>query len=253
MANTPKTAKKTVDQIQAENTAKFMAGAAQAETAETAEVKNPDGSTGTDIAANAKKAEAAEAKAKKDAEKAAKKAEADAAKAAKVAATAEARVKAKAEREARLEALKSEGKNYVGSMLALADRVKSGAYVKGLTGQLRSNDELAITLDGVGPDGVIQLAKHVLAIEENPYTKLNIGQQSMNFRNRMRGALKKGTLTFDQIKAAIVELDIDATELIQKAAVEKAARIAARKAEAEAKAAAKAAKPVKAEAEAEAA
>ena len=245
MAKTPKTEKKTTDELQAENTAKFMAGKTEG--------TNADGSTGTDIAANAAKAEKEAAKALKDVEKVAKKAEADATKAAKTTATTEARALAKAEREARLEALKAEGKNYVGSMLALADRVKSGAYVKGLTGQLRSNDELAIALDGVGPNSVIQLAKHVLAIEENPYTKLNVGQQSMNFRNRMRGAIKKGTLTFDQIKDAIAELNIDGTELIQKAAAEKAARIEARKAEAEAKAATKAAKPVKAVAEAEAA
>lgn len=237
---TDKAATKTVAQTQAEDTAKFLAGEKQEG------VKNSDGSTGTDIAGNAKKAEAAEAKAKKDAEKAAAKAKADEAKALKQTATTEARAKAKAEREARIEALKAEGKNYTGPMLALADRVKSGAYVKSATGQLRSNDELAVTLDGVGPNGVIQLAKHVLAVDENPYTALNVGQQSMNFRNRMRGAIKKGTLTIQAIKDAVVELDIDATELLKKAQAEKAQKAEARKVEAEAKAKAAAEKAAKA-------
>lgn len=243
MAKADKAMKKSTDQVQAENTAKFLA--------ESKNATNKDGSVGTDLAAKAQAEEAAAVKAAKDEAKAAKAAKAaadNAAKATKAAERLAANAVKKAEREARLEALKTEGRNYVGSMLALADRVKSGAYVKGLTGQLRSNDELAVTLDGVGPNGVIQLAKHVLAIEENPYTKLNIGQQSMNFRNRMRGAIKKGTLTIDAVKATIVELDLDASETITKAAADKAARVAARKAEAEAK---KAAKPVKAEAEQE--
>ena len=233
-------ATKTTDQVQAENTAKFLAG----------EAKNPDGSTGTDMAAQAKKEEAEAAQKAKAEAKAAAKAVKDAANAEKAAARAAASEAKKAEREARIAALQADGKKYVGSMLALADRVKSGAYVKGTTGQLRSNDELAIALDGVGPNGVIQLAKFVLGMEENPYTKLNIGQQSMNFRNRMRGALKKGTLTMDSVKEAIVTLDIDATEVIKAKAQAKADAKAAREAAAAVKKAAKVAKPVAETAEA---
>lgn len=236
MAKAPK---KTTDQIQAENTAKFLASKQEG--------KNADGSVGTDIAAKAAaeekaaKAEAAaKAKAEKDAAKAAAKAEKDAANAAKAAERKAAADAKKAEREARLQALRDSGKKYVGSMLALADRVKSGAYVKSATGQLRSNDELAVALDGVGPTGVIQLGKHVLNLETNPYSQLNIGQQSMNLRNRMRGAIKKGTLTIDAIKAAIVELDIDATESIKAKAQAKADAKAKREAEAAAKKEAKA-------------
>ena len=89
------------------------------------------------------------------------------------------------------------------SMLALAERAKSGAYIKSVSGQLRSVNPLADLLDGVSVDDVIRLAKEVLNISENPYTKLNTGQQSMNFRNRMRGALAKGTLTLDMIAEVI--------------------------------------------------
>jgi hypothetical protein len=211
------------------------------------EKKNADGSTGDDIAGKSKQDAAAEAAKAKIAEKAAKNAakaeakeKADATKAEKSTATAEARAKAKAEREERIAALQAEGRKYIGSMIALTDRVKTGVYIKGTTGQLRCTDELAEALDGVGPNGVVQLAKHLLNEETNKYAHLNVGQQSMNYRNRMRGAITKGALTLDAVKAAIVELGIDATELIQKAAVEKAARVQARKDEAAAKEAAKA-------------
>jgi hypothetical protein len=259
MAKTPKS--KPVSNVQNDNSANYMA---EVNTKKAAAV-NADGSTGTDIAGNAAKAEAdavkmvkkaladaakaeakaladaakAEAKALAGAAKAEAKALAGAAKAEKQTATTEARAQAKADREARIEALKADGKNYTGSMLALADRVKSGAYIKGATGQLRSDDELAQTLDGVGPNGVIELAKHVLGVEANPYTALNVGQQSMNFRNRMRGAIKKGTLTIQDVKDAMVELDVDATELLKAKAAEKAEKAEARKV-----AAAEKAKPV---------
>ena len=201
------------------------------------------------------KTEAAQAKiAEKAAKKAAadaKKAEREAAKAEKEAAsslTKEEREAKKAERLARIEALKAEGKNYTGTMLSLADRVKQGVYVKSTTGQLRSHDELAQALDTVTPTGVIQLAKHVLALEANPYSHLNVGQQSMNLRNKMRGAITKKVLTIEQVKAAIVELDLDVSKEIAARKQAKDEAKAKRLAEAEAKkAAAEAAKAKKAE------
>lgn len=227
-------AKKSTDQMQAENTAKFLAsqaaeGTASAEATES--TKNADGSTGDDIAGKAAKAEKEAAAALKKADAANKKAAKDEAAQVKK----EARAAAKIERDARLAEL---GKNYKGSMLALADRVKAGAYVKGITGQLRSTNELAVALDGVTPNGVIQLAKHVLGLDENPYTHLNVGQQSMNLRNKMRGAISKKTLTIEAVKAAIVELDLDATAAIQASAKAKAEA----KAKADAEKAAKATK-----------
>ncbi len=163
------------------------------------------------------------------------KAEREAAKLAKAGVNTAEREAAKLERAARIEALKAEGKNYVGSMLALADRVKQGIYVKSATGQLRSTDELAVAFDGVGPLGVVQVAMFVLGEEANKYAALNIGQQSMNYRNRLRGAVTKGTVTLDQIKEAIVTMDVDGTEQIQKANAEKAAAKAKRELEAKAK------------------
>jgi hypothetical protein len=158
--------------------------------------------------------------------------------------TKEERDAAKAARAERIAALDPDGtKKYHGSMLALADRVKQGVYVKGATGQLRSTNELAEVLDAVPVDNVIRLAKIVLELPENPYAQLNSGQQSMNLRNRMRGAIKKGTLTLDAIRECIEENGF-ATATDWAAAAEakretRAANAAAAKSAKEAKAAAK--------------
>jgi hypothetical protein len=177
----------------------------------------------------------AEAAAKVAAEKKAKADEKEAklaAKKAEQAEKAEARAKSKAEREGRLAALAAEGKSYTGSMLALADRVKQGVYVVGATGQLRSNDELAQALDGVSATDVVRIGMDVLKLEDNPYYKLNVGQQSMNLRNRMRGAIKKNTLTIAEIKAYIERNSITVTPYVDPAV--KAAAKAQKKADAEA-------------------
>jgi len=191
------------------------------------------------IAAKAAKKEAAEmAKAEKAAAKLA-------AIQSKNVSTKEERDAAKAARAERLAALDPDGtKKYHGPMLALADRVKQGAYVKGATGQLRSTNELAEVLDAVPVDNVIRLAKIVLELPENPYTNLNSGQQSMNLRNRMRGAIKKGTLALDTVRECIEENGFaTATDWAAEAEAKRAARaasVAAAKAVKEAKAAAKA-------------
>lgn len=189
------------------------------------------------------------AKAEKQAAAAAAKAEKEAAKAAKSTETEAQKAEKKAAREARLAELKTEGRTYVGSMLALADKVKSKAYVKGPTGQLHSGDDLATVLAGVQPLGVIQLAKVVLDLESNPYSHLNVGQQSMNLRNKLRGAIRKDATVMQKVKDTIVELDLDVTDAILKIKAEKAERIAKAK---EDKAAKAAAKPAKQEEEAEA-
>jgi hypothetical protein len=102
------------------------------------------------------------------------------------------------------EKLAGDGRNYTGSMLALAARVKAGAYVKGSHGQLRSNDDLAVALDSVPPANVVKLAMEVLGETENKYASLNVGQQSMNYRNRLRGALKKAL----EVNGVKVTLDL---------------------------------------------
>lgn len=208
----------------------------------------------TDPAKIAAKAEALERMAK---EKAEKKAKADADKEAAKKEKAEAAAKAKTERDAKaaaaLEARKAAAagtdRTYFGSMTALAERVKSGVYTKGLTGQLRSSDELAIALDAVPTDNVIKLGMEVLGLTVNPYAALNRGQQSMNLRNKMRGAIKAnegaglkredGTVvTLDYIKSV---RDANNYATAEDAA---AKRAEAKKVKAEAAAAAKAAKEV---------
>lgn len=142
------------------------------------------------IAMKAAKAEAAAfAKSQREAEA---KIRAEA-RAAKTAENAEARA-------LRQKELAESGRTYVGSMVSLADRVREGHYVKGLNGQLRTSDELALALDAVPPANVIKLALEALELEANPYVHLNQGQQSMNLRNKMRGAIKAGTLTVDAVK-----------------------------------------------------
>lgn len=118
-------------------------------------------------AAEAKAKERAEAKAKRDAEKAAEK---EAAKAEK----------------------KPRERTYEGSMLALSARVSDGTYVKGVNGQLRSNDDIAIAMESVPAQKTVPLLLEVLKLGTNPYAHLNYGQQSMNLRNRLRGAVRKG-------------------------------------------------------------
>lgn len=165
--------------------------------------------------------------------KADKKAAADAKKAEAEAKRTERNEQIRANKEARAARLEqmAEGteRTYTGSMLALADRVKQGVYVKSGTGQLRSNDELALALDLVPVDNVIQLAKVVLELPENPYTKLNTGQQSMNLRNRMRGAIKKGTLTIAKIREVIEAEGFDTYKgYAEKVAAEKEAKARAK-------------------------
>lgn len=138
-------------------------------------------------------------------------------------------------------------RTYYGSMTALAERVKNGVYTKGLTGQLRSSDELALALDAVPTDNVVKLG--VMIFGSNPYAHLNRGQQSMNFRNKMRGAIKaddgKGMIlpnvtpeqrvTLDYIKHLRDENNFATAE---DAAAKKAEAKAKREAEASAKKAA---------------
>lgn len=131
-------------------------------------------------AAAKKKEEAAKTKADKAAEREAASKLSKEQREAKAAAIAEAR-----------KAGDPEGKRtYFGSMLSLADKVKAGAYKKGLNGQLRSDDEVARILEVVTPANTVKLLMQVLCLTENPYAHLNIGQQSMNLRNKLRGALR---------------------------------------------------------------
>ena len=192
------------------------------------------------------KAKIAEKEAKA-AKQAAAKAAADKAKAERAEAKAKAKAETDAKKAERASELAAAGRTYTGSMVALSERVKMGLYVKSATGQLRSTDELAIAMDAVEPVNTVKLGTLVFG-EANKYGHLNIGQQSMNYRNRLRGALKNGyemTVTgpegSDPVK---VKLTIDVLkELIanHKLAVDIAAIQATKDAVAKAKADAKAA------------
>ncbi len=218
--------------VKAKNAAKEAKLAAQAEAKE------------------AKLAAQAEAKAAREKAKAEKLAELEAKKAE--------REKAAAERKKKLaahaEELQAEGRKYVGSMLALSDRVKAGAYVKGMTGQLRTTDELAEALDAVPPSNVIKLGLEVLGLESNPYEALNVGQQSMNLRNKMRGALRQGKITLEQVKSIRDERGYATAEDEARAKAQakadkealKAKKLAEAEAAKQAKAAAKAEEPAEA-------
>jgi hypothetical protein len=230
MNKTPKTAAEK-DAEGAENAA-YNAELKAKKAADAAEKK---------AAAAAAKAAAAEAKAKKAAESAIAK---------EIAAAERAKIKAEkdAARAAKLAELRSDSKRtYFGSMLTLADRVKANAYVKGVNGQLRSNDDIAIALEGCSPANVVKLCTEVLeandllpAEAKARYAELNVGQQSMNLRNRLRGALKHGKITMSlitQTRDAGNYADAEAN-LAAKAEAKQAA-VAAKQAAAAAKQAAK--------------
>lgn len=105
---------------------------------------------------------------------------------------------AKSERLAKIAANKA-AREAQPKMGALAKKIKAGVYVKSMTGQLRSTDPLATALDAVPPTNVIGLALAALQLEANPYSHLNVGQQSMNLRNKLRGAIKAGKVTIEAI------------------------------------------------------
>jgi len=103
---------------------------------------------------------------------------------------------AKLAREAAAEKAKAEGKavrerTYEGSMTALSERTRQGLYTKGVNGQLRTSDPLAVALETVPAKSMVALLMKILGLSVNPYPSLNYGQQSMNLRNRLRGAIRK--------------------------------------------------------------
>lgn len=145
------------------------------------------------IAAKAEKIEAAkkaaEAKAQAAADKKAAAEKAKAEKAEKLEADRKAKAEQKAaDKEARATTPVTDDGS---SMLALRDKVNLGLYVKGKNGQLRSGDEIALTLETVAVADMVPLLLKTLGMNENPYAHLNQGQQSMNLRNKLRGAIRK--------------------------------------------------------------
>ena len=127
------------------------------------------------------------------------------------------------------------------SMIGLRDA--KNIYVKATNGQLRSTDPLAEALDAVQPADTVKLAMALLNEPVNKYAALNVGQQSMNYRNRLRGAVRAGTVTVAAIAAFRDEHGM--TAWVEAAEAEKTRRTLAKTEAAAAKAAAVEAKAVK--------
>lgn len=65
---------------------------------------------------------------------------------------------------------------------------------------LCNGDEVAQKLAGKTPAEVVVLASRLLGLDLGAkYAGLNAGQQRMNCGNRLRSAVKKGTITIDQL------------------------------------------------------
>lgn len=94
---------------------------------------------------------------------------------------------------------------YQGPMLALRDRLKSGAYKKAANGQPSCGDDVAGILGSLEPAEVIKACCIALDIT-NPYLHLNIGQQSMNLRNKLRGALKNEKFGMGVLREAVEDV-----------------------------------------------
>lgn len=98
---------------------------------------------------------------------------------------------------------------YSGPMLALRDAAKH--YVTGKNGNPHCADQVAMILDGLTREQVVDvLGRFLLASKVttsvNPYLHLNPGQQSMNLRNKLRGALKNGTADLGGLKSTVAAL-----------------------------------------------
>jgi pyruvate/2-oxoglutarate dehydrogenase complex dihydrolipoamide acyltransferase (E2) component len=89
---------------------------------------------------------------------------------------------------------------YTGPMLVLRSAAKR--YAKGKNGNPMCGDAMALTLDGLPREQVVATLILAMKLESNPYRHLNPGQQSMNLRNKARGAVKNGFLQYSEILAA---------------------------------------------------
>lgn len=106
-----------------------------------------------------------------------------------------------------IEAAKPTKQQYTGPMLILRQRLKAGAYGKMANGQPACGDQLAQMLGSLNSAQVIRACMIAMAIEVNPYAHLNIGQQSMNLRNKLRGMLKQGVFGYGVVAEAVEEVE----------------------------------------------
>lgn len=104
---------------------------------------------------------------------------------------------------------------YTGPMLALRQRLQEGAYKKAQNGQPCCGDAVATLLGTLAPQQVIRACILAMALPGNPYLGLNLGQQSMNLRNKLRGCLKHEEFGFGVLTEAVEQaLEEDAAAKI---------------------------------------
>lgn len=92
---------------------------------------------------------------------------------------------------------------YTGRMLALVAARKH--YVKGSNGNQHSGDWIGTAFQDLPRTEVVRCCLAILALEANPYTHLNPGQQSMNLRNKVRGACQRGEISVEHVKTTIAK------------------------------------------------
>lgn len=99
-----------------------------------------------------------------------------------------------------------EAAGYQGSMLRLRERLTEGAYKKAVNGQPCCGDRVATLLGTLAPAQVIRACIVAMALPANPYTHLNVGQQSMNLRNKLRGCFKREEFGFGVLVEAVEQV-----------------------------------------------
>lgn len=99
-----------------------------------------------------------------------------------------------------------EESGYQGPMLRLRERLAEGAYSKAVNGNPCCGDMVAIKLGTLKPAQVIRACLIAMNLPANPYTHLNIGQQSMNLRNKLRGCLKREEFGFGVVAEAVEQV-----------------------------------------------
>lgn len=106
-----------------------------------------------------------------------------------------------------------EATGYQGSMLRLRERLAEGAYKKAENGQPCCGDQVATLLGSLAPAQVIRACIAAMALPSNPYAHLNIGQQSMNLRNKLRGCFKREEFGMGVLVEAVEDVQAEEAEI----------------------------------------
>lgn len=96
-------------------------------------------------------------------------------------------------------------------MIALRVRLAAGAYSKAPNGQPCCGDTIAQVLGVLTPTQVIRACIIAMNLPTNPYAHLNVGQQSMNLRNKLRGCLKRAEFGMGVVNEAVEQVQDEDT------------------------------------------